>query len=1415
MSRIFLSHSSADNRQAIALKAWLIEQDPGLADEIFFDLDRRTGIPAGVRWKEALRRANERCEAVICLLSDSWEASHECKLEYRHAEDLNKPIFTVRLQALSGSDITSEWQRCDVFGDGPKTSVAVDEGAEPVEFLTEGLLRLRDGLRAAGIGADTFAWPPAGEPDRAPYRGWQPLQEVDAAVYFGRDAQIGRALTVIRELRSADGGRLFVVLGPSGVGKSSFLRAGLLPRLRRDDRHFLPMPIVRPQRNALTGDGGLAQSIYDLRVAAGLPQPGLGEIKRGVRDVGRVRYWLTEAQLAAQNRILDPAGTAPPSLVLPIDQAEELFGVDAGEQAGAFLDVLSGLLDPDDDSLSLIVTATIRSDRYEPLQTAPQLATVNVRPFDDLKPMPQAQFKEVICGPARRAAEAGSRLSIAHELVDRLLEDWSRGADTLPLLSLTLSRLYRDYGDGEITLAEYQAMGGLPGVVENEIDELLAADPAARQRQLDVLRSAFVPWLATVNPDNDQPMRRVARWTDLPPESHALLDEFIARRLLVRDERDGETVVEVALESLLRQWGCLAEWLREEAVDLKGADNLERAARGWQQNGCSDEWLIPGSRLADAESLAAKPGFRERLNPTSGFLLASRQSEDRRLAAERQRHEAELQAAQALAAAESQAKEDAERHALALHKRNWILRAALALAVIAAVVAGLLNVRATRAEEQAKARARDAAANSLVANSETILSGARGLSDDVLGMQLALAVGGFPSNISSEYSILNALDKTRDVIKIIPTDGLSFAAVFSPDGKKVASGHGPFVQLWDTETWSPIGDFIKGHTGDVKGVAFSPDGKLIASTAGDATIRLWDTETRNPIGEPMRGHEGIVFPLAFSPDSSRIVTGGADKTVRLWDVAIRRQVGEPLRGHTSDVMSVAFSPDGKLIASGGTDKTLRLWHSDTGLPAADPLATNGPIVSSIAFSPDGRRIATGGGNVIQLWDMATRTPVGKPLEGHTAPINRVVYSRDGTRIASGSDDKTIRLWDANTGAPVGQPLTGHENGVAGLDFDPEGRRIVSTAEDDTLRVWDARGVQVLTGHDDAVTGADFRPDGKRIVSSGADQTIRQWDVDTGIQTGPLIRTGDAPAGVRTVVDKAQGTIGAAYLEGGRQILGVGVRSVRIWDAGSGLPVGVPVNPPPGTISLGYSEIGQKYATLAGDGGDSGSLASLKGSDIQVRNEAMQPIGSPLHHDKPVSTFTMTLDGQRVATASEDFQVRIWDTDTGQQIGKTLDLDELVLSVDFSSDGQNLAVATIEAVRIWNVDTGEEVGGRGLMGQDSWILDAAFSPDGSVIATGGSDGVVHLSDIATGRAIGPGLVGHTMAVSDVDFSLDGTKLISASADKTIRVWPVPTPSPEKLCDKMTFNMSRESWDMWVGPDIPYQKLCKDLPIAGEG
>ena len=585
----------------------------------------------------------------------------------------------------------------------------------------------------------------------------------------------------------------------------------------------------------LTGELGLARAIHELRGGLGLRQPVLGEIKNACHPdhVERLRGWLEEARQVARARLLDVAAEQPaPTMVLPVDQAEELFNADAGPEAERFMQLLASLVQHEAGvTPALMVAVTIRADRYEPLQIAPELAGVETALFDQLKPMPPAGYTEVSTGPARRATAAGWRLTIEPALVERLLAETAEGADALPLLALTLERLYRDFGDdGDLTVAEYESMGGMAQVVQTEVDKILAADPEHRQTQLDTLHDAFIPWLATINPDSDQPMRRLARWDDLPAASHPLIQAMVEKRLLVKDTRDGHTVVEVALESLLRQWDALADWLRIEAVDLKHADNLERAARAWAENGSGDEWLLPGSRLTDAESLAAKPGFGERLNPTREFLLASRRSEDQRVVDERRRHEADLQAArdrqetaEALAAAESRAKEDAQRHASVLRRRTHVLRAVLALVVVAALVAGFLFVRASRAEARAADRGRNAAATALIANAQLLLSGTyTGVADDVLGMQLVLAARSFPSDVNGDQALLNAVTQERNVVKIIKTSGIPYCVAFSPDGKGLAVAEGNSIGLWNTETWQRVGDYMSGHGSEVMECRIQP-----------------------------------------------------------------------------------------------------------------------------------------------------------------------------------------------------------------------------------------------------------------------------------------------------------------------------------------------------------------------------------------------------------------------------------------------------------------------------------------------------------------------------------------------------------------------------------------------------------------
>ncbi|HUO38707.1 MAG TPA: TIR domain-containing protein, partial [Mycobacterium sp.] len=697
MSRIFVSHSSSDNRQAIALVQWLSEVRPELANEIFLDISAETGLRPGQRWKEALRQANDRCEAVICLLSRHWESSPNCKTEYLTAENLGKQILVARLEDIGGTDITAEWQRCDLFAEGAQTQITVD-GGPPVRFNTAALDQLKKAIEGSGIGPENFVWPPKDDPGRAPYRGWEPFEDIDAGVFFGRDAAIVRGTDELRAMRIAGLRSLFVVLGPSGSGKSSFLRAGLIPRLQRDDRHFAVLGIMRPERNALTGDHGLAAAIHTARQALHLPGASLGQIKTAcLHDPDRVAELLGEVRTAAAKRLADAGHDgAAPSLVVPLDQAEELFSADAGPQAEQFLLLIAELMRRlNSGDAGLIVAATIRTDRYELMQNHPALDGIGTVLFDELKPMPAGHFSAVITGPAARARQGGHQLSIAPDLVNRLLEDATEGADTLPLLALTLARLYGDYATGgELTVADYQAMGGMRHVVHNAIDEALATDPAERAHQLELLRAAFVPWLATINPDNDQPMRRVARYTELPEASRPLIDALVDKRLLVKDQRDGQVVVEAALESLLRPWDDLAGWLRAERQNLVAADDIDRSATAWATHQQDPAWLLTGTRLTDAETLANTAGFSDRLASARDYLAASRAAENQHLAKEEQQRQAELRHAeeQARHAEErQQAAEErqraAEAHAADLRRRSRVLRAVLAGTAVIAVIA--------------------------------------------------------------------------------------------------------------------------------------------------------------------------------------------------------------------------------------------------------------------------------------------------------------------------------------------------------------------------------------------------------------------------------------------------------------------------------------------------------------------------------------------------------------------------------------------------------------------------------------------------------------------------------------------------------------------------------------------------------
>jgi CHASE2 domain-containing sensor protein len=608
-------------------------------DDVFLDIDPGRGLAPGERWQEALRAASDRCEAVLCLVSPAWLDSRWCLAEFLLAKSLNKRIFGIIVEVVPferlPAEMTAEWQLCELVGEDRFRTFEVQVFGKPerTAFREAGLELLRRGLDRAGLDARRFPWPPAGEPNRAPYRGLKSLEAQDAAIFFGRDAAIVRGIDRIRGLVETGVDNFLIILGASGSGKSSFLGAGLWPRLARNDANFLALPVIRPQTAVISGSTGLAVALAAAFERLGTPRPP-GRIKEALADGDNALGRLLDELLAlAKRRRLVAVDNSPadPAIILPLDQAEELFNPDGVAEAGVFLDLLSGVLVHSQKARAqkFLVVATMRSDRYGLLQNDPRLADVKRNLFD-LPPIPQTEFKSIIEGPARRVVEAGGRLTIDPALTERLIAD-AQGADALPLLGFTLERLYTNYGSGgRLTIAEYEGVGGVQGSIEAAVANAFAepgrspAIPAEKEAQLAALRAAFIPWLARIDPDTGAPMRRAARFEDIPQASRGVIERLIDARLLIADRRAGTDVIEVAHESLLRQWQTPTLWLDTDAADLKLVEGVERAAAEWSRNGRLEPWLDHRSdRLMAAERLVARDDFRLRLGDVGAAYLAA------------------------------------------------------------------------------------------------------------------------------------------------------------------------------------------------------------------------------------------------------------------------------------------------------------------------------------------------------------------------------------------------------------------------------------------------------------------------------------------------------------------------------------------------------------------------------------------------------------------------------------------------------------------------------------------------------------------------------------------------------------------------------------------------------------------------
>ncbi len=1191
-------------------------------------------------------------------------------------------------------------------------------------------------------------------PGIAPYKGLLYFDESDSELFFGREALTESLVKHVMDLALDAPSRFLAVVGASGSGKSSLVRAGLAVALRRTGWEVLVFtPTVHPLQQL---------------------EPRLSSARR--ENGGRV-------------------------LIL-VDQFEEVFTLCRDEvERITFIEKL--LTCAQEKSKKFSVVIALRADFYAHCSQYPLLRQAVAVEQEFIGQMTIDELKQAIEEPAKRN---GWEFELG--LVDMLLHDLSSHGSNepepgaLPLLSHALLATWERRHGRILTIEGYHASGGVRGAIAETAESVFTDQ--LNQNQQEIAHDVFLR-LTELGEGTEDTRRRVTlnemvRESEEAAQLRAVLNTLAEARLITLNEDSAE----VAHEALIREWHRLHEWLTQDREGLLLHRHLTDSALEWERRGRDVAELFRGARLAQTQEWASANAAR--LNQVERDFLAASIDQEQHEALEREaQRQREVEAAQSLAEAERQRAEEQLKSAHHLRRRAiylgfslvgafLLLLVAIAFARQAGSNAGLANKNlsaAQSAEQQALSQQATAESERLRAEGESQLATARELASNALvnlkvdsdrSILLALQAvktADIPETENALHqAVLNARLRDTLTASTQPLSGVAFSPNNAPGAGRLATvSQDGTIKIWQVDETSmkvsrdplvtisnPLDSDLAAASGYT--LAFSPDGMRLAAISSAHTAKIWDAASGKLLNV-LTGHNGAIIGIAFSPTEELVATASVDGGAKIWDAHTGKEL-QTLPVTASG--SVVFSLDGKRLAVSSTSRgTVTVWDriDESNNPSSvTPFArsfsfdSQMSIISALGFSPDGKQLAVGD-NDIEVYDISSvsinspaRLLVNIPT-AHQCSMNALFYSPDGSRLISGSCDGNIKVWDAQTGQAL-FTLPPDVGMVLSATQTSDGKLLFTAHVNGQVKVWDVS----VEGNQEWLTIPDIAMQyqtrsGNRLVNLNSNPDSPNLQV-AGLSPAKLQILELSPAGTHeissTLIFLEQGLhnynnllINHFDVDPALTRLAVffpGDATVRVMELPSGKELSS-IHALINIYDVKFSPDGTRLVT----GNSDGTVFIL---DVN-NGHRLRRLTGHTGYFFGWQSVDFSPDGALIATANSDGSVRIWDAYTGTQLHNLPGHSGAYANVVFSKDGKHLlATGEGSTVNLWDVQTGEKLLTLQL---PTYVTNLEYSPDGKYLAIGRMDGIMQMWDASTGQEL------LTLPGYYVKFTEDGKHLLA--------------------------------------------------------